>query len=201
MGPVSFERRREPVDTSTNEGGPVKLLFRLVFLGSAALLTGLPTVAADRADVLKAAREVAEKARYATFITIGQDGQPQARIVDPLGPDEDFNLWVGTNPLTRKVAEIAKDPRVTVSFFDLAGPAYVTLVGTARLVVDPAEKAKHWKSAWAPFYKNEHRGADFALIAVVPRRLEIVSQGHGLLNEPVTWRPVSIGFPAKAPTP
>ena len=178
----------------------MKHLRRLLVLGCAALLAaGLPAVAADRAAILRAAREVAQKARYATFITIGEDGQPQARIVDALGPDEEFTVWVGTNPVTRKVAEIAKDPRVTVSFFDPAGPAYVTLVGTARLVTDPAEKAKHWKSEWAPFYKNEHRGADFALLAVFPRRLEVVSQGHGLINDPATWRPVSVEFPAKAP--
>ena len=179
----------------------MKLFRRLIVLGCAALVAALPAAAADRAAVLKAAREIAQKARYATFITIGEDGQPQARIVDPLGPDEDFNVWVGTNPLTRKVAEITKDPRVTMSFFDPAGPAYVTLVGTARLVLDPASRAKHWKGAWAPFYKDEHRGPDFALIVVVPRRLEVVSQGHGLTNDPVTWRPVSVEFPAKAPTP
>ena len=179
----------------------MNLFFRLVTIACAALLAGLHATAADRADVLKAAREIAQKARYATFITIGADGQPQARIVDALGPDEDFNVWVGTNPLSRKVAEILKDPRVTLSFFEPAGPAYVTLVGTARLVLDPASRAKHWKSAWAPFYKDEHRGLDFALICVVPRRLEVVSQAHGLVNEPVTWRPVSVEFPAKEPTP
>lgn len=177
----------------------MRIFCRLVAFGCAALLAGLPAVAADRAAVLRAAREVAQKARYATFITIGEDGQPQARIVDALGPDEEFTVWVGTNPVTRKVGEIAKDPRVTISFFDPAGPAYATLFGTAHLVTDPAVKALHWKSAWAPFYKDEYRGRDFALLAVVPRRLEIVSQGHGLINDPVTWRPVSIEFPAKAP--
>ena len=151
----------------------------------------------DRAAVLRAAREVAEKARYATFITLGEDGQPQARIVDALGPDEDFVVWVGTNPATRKVAEIAKDPRVTLSFFDPAGPAYVTLVGTVRVETESAVKAKHWKSTWAPFYKNEYRGVDFVLLAVTPRRLEIVSEAHGLINDPKNWRPVSIDFPRK----
>ncbi len=153
---------------------------------------------AGRAAILRVAREVAEKARYATFITLGEDGQPQARIVDPLGPDEDFVVWVGTNPATRKFAEIARDPRVTISFFDPSGRAYVTLVGTARIVADPDVRAKHWKSAWASFYKSESRGADFALIAVVPRRLEVVSETHGLLNDPKNWRPVSVEFPAKA---
>ncbi len=180
-------------------GGLVKHIGRLVAALFLILFAAAPALAADRGVVLKAARDVAEKARYATFITVGEDGQPQARIVDPLGPDEDFNVWVATNVLTRKVTEIAKDPRVTVSFFEPSGPAYVTLVGTARLVTDPASRAKHWKSAWAPFYKDEHRGNDFALICVLPRRLEVVSQGHGLLNDPVTWRPVTVEFPAKAP--
>lgn len=168
-----------------------------------ACLALLPRSSADGADrpaVLRAAREVAQSARYATFITLGEDGQPQARIVDPLGPDEDFVVWIGTNPATRKVAEIAKDSRVTISFFHPAGPAYVTLVGNARLVTDPAVKAKHWKSAWAAFYKNEHRGADFALLAFVPRRMEIVDEVHGLINDPKSWRPVTVDFPEK-PSP
>src|SRR5512140_566868 len=173
--------------------------FVAVFFGL--VLAALPSLGADRDAVLKAAREVARKARYATFITIGPEGQPQARIVDALGPDEDFDVWIATNPATRKVAEIAKDPRVTISFFDPALPAYVTLTGSASVVADPAVRAKHWKEAWSPFYKNEHRGADFVLLKVVPRRLEIVSEAHGLINEPGNWRPVSIEFPAKAPAP
>ena len=65
-------------------------------------------------------------------------------------------------------------------------------------MADSDVRAKHWKSAWASFYKSESRGADFVLIAVVPRRLEVVSETHGLLNDPKNWRPVSVEFPAKA---
>jgi general stress protein 26 len=179
----------------------VRLFCRLFVFGCAALVAGLPAAAADRVDVLKVAREVARKARYATFVTIGEDGQPQVRIVDALGPDEDCNFWVGTNPLTRKVAEIAKNPRVTLTFFDPSLPAFVTLLGSESVVADPAVKAQHWKNGWSPFYKNEHRGADFALVRFVPRRLEIVSEEHGFVNAPGNWRPVSVEFPARPPTP
>ncbi|MEO8584622.1 MAG: pyridoxamine 5'-phosphate oxidase family protein [Acidobacteriota bacterium] len=183
----------------------MKLLRRLTAPGCAALLVCLAVLpparahAADRAGVLKAAREIARKARYATFITIGPEGQPQARIVDALGPDEDFAVWVATNPATRKVAEVARDPRVTLSFFEPSLPAFVTLIGTAIIVTDPSVKAAHWKDAWAPFYKNESRGPDFALLKFVPHRLEIVSESHGFVSEKGNWRPVSIEFPAKAP--
>ena len=179
----------------------MRIFSRLVALAWAALLATLPVLAVDREAVLKSAHEVARKARYATFVTVGEDGQPQARIVDALGPDEDFNVWVGTNPLSRKVSEIARNPHVTLTFFDPSLPAFVTLLGSASVVTDPGIKAQHWKDAWSPFYKNEHRGADFALVKFVPRRLEIVSEAHGLVNAPGNWRPVSVEFPAKAPTP
>lgn len=178
---------------------------------AAALAAALPSAGAseagpsatlplpERSAILKAAREISSKARYAALVTIGPGGQPQARIVDPLGPDAEFTVWVATNPATRKVADLARDPRATLQFFEASLPAYVTLVGTASLVAEPDVKALHWKDEWAPFYKDKFRGADFALLKFVPRRLEIVSQAHGLVNDPKTWRPVTVELPAQTP--
>ncbi len=160
-----------------------------------------PGVDGDRPAVLRAAHEVMRKARYCALITLGEDGQPQARAVDPLGPDDDMTVWVGTNAATRKVAQLRKDPRVTLYYFDAAAPAYVTLIGMAVASSDPAEKAKHFKDEWLPFYKDRHRGPDFVLLKVTPRRLEIVSQNHGLINDPKTWRPVAVEFPEGAQKP
>jgi hypothetical protein len=75
------------------------------------------------------------------------------------------------------------------------GPGYVTLLGRAAVVSDPAEKAKRWKEDWAAFYKDKNRGDDYVLIRVTPFRLEIVSYGQGLLDDPASWRPLSIEFP------
>jgi len=84
---------------------------------------------------------------------------------------------------------VKKDPRVTLYYYEPAGPGYVTLQGRAAVVTDPAEKAKRWKEDWAAFYKDRNRGEDYVLIRVAPVRLEIVSYGHGLLNDPASWRP------------
>lgn len=65
----------------------------------------------DRAQILNAARDVMKQAHFATLITVSEDAQPQARIVDPSEPDSDFTVWTGTNPLTRKVAQLRKNPR------------------------------------------------------------------------------------------
>src|SRR4051812_11747934 len=104
------------------------------------LLLGLPAAAAEqtaatappaRAAVIAAARDVIEKAHYCTLVTIGEDGQPQARIVDPLAPDAAFTIWIATNPLTRKVDQIRRDPRVTLLCFDAATSGYATVLGRA----------------------------------------------------------------------
>ena len=149
-----------------------------------------------RAEVLAAAETILARARYATFITLDSSGHPQARIVDPFPPERDFVIWVATNARSRKVAQVEADPRVTLTYFDADGQGYVTLIGTARIVRDAAEKARRFKDEWEAFYEDRHRGDDYLLIRVVPARLEIVSEALGMRNDPETWRPVLLDLKA-----
>jgi PPOX class probable F420-dependent enzyme len=167
------------------------------------LLTCLPLCAAaqkaqapqpDRAKVIQAAREIMQAARYCVLATVGTDGHPQARVMDAFAPENDMTVWMATNRLTRKVGEIRKDPRVTLTYYDTARMSYVTLLGTATLIADPKEKAARWKDDWAELYKERNRGDDYLLIRVKPIRLEISSVAHGLVNDPKTWAPMAIDF-------
>ncbi len=109
---------------------PVRLVLLLSFLLPA--LAGAQTPPApphSRGEIVAAATDIVQKARYCTLVTIGEDGHPQARIVDPLGPDASFTMWIATNPLTRKVAQIRRDPRVTLLCFDAATSSYITVLG------------------------------------------------------------------------
>ena len=148
---------------------------------------------AQSADQIRAAAfDVMKAARYCTLITIGGDGQPQARIVDPLVAESEGRIWIATNPLTRKVDEIKRDSRVTLMFFNQSANEYVTVLARATVVTDPVRKAAHWKAEWKPFYKEQTAGPDFMLFEVTPSRLEVSSPRHKLNNDPKTWRPVVI---------
>jgi general stress protein 26 len=148
--------------------------------------------APTRETILAAARAVIGQAGFATFVTLDNTGAPQARVVDPFPPEDNLAVWIGTNGATRKVAQIQADARVTLMYFDRASFSYVTIFGNARIVRDPAEKAKRWKEAWASMYKDKNRGDDYTLICVTPSRLEILSPAHGMMNDPVTLRPVML---------
>lgn len=166
-----------------------------LLLSTAAVALEMPAAQPSRVEVLAAGREIVQKAGYCSLVTIGEDGHPQARIVDPLGPDEGFTIWIGTNPLTRKADQVRRDPRVTLLCFEAATSSYVTVLAKAAIVTDPAEKARRWKAAWAPFYAAGASGSDFMLIRLDPARLEIVSVARGFAPDARTWLPVAINFP------
>lgn len=145
-----------------------------------------------REELIDAARETMAASRYCALITLDSSGRTQARTVDPFTPDENMIVWIGTNPRTRKVSEIRRNPRVTLYYFDKESQAYVTISGTARLVNSASEKARHWKSEWETFYPD--RAKDFLLIAVTPLKLEIVNVTKGIVGDPHAWRPPSVTF-------
>lgn len=141
----------------------------------------------SRERVLLVARELMLGARFCTLVTLGDLGEPQARIVDPLEPDAAFMVYVATNPLSRKVAQIRKDPRVTLLYFDAARSAYVTLIGRATEVTG-AEKRAHHKKDWEAFFPAG-KPESYTLYRIIPSRLEVVSAKDGLSGDPATWRP------------
>ena len=147
-----------------------------------------------RAEILSAARSIISKARYGTFVTLGEKGEPRARIVDPFSPDSSFTVWVATNSATRKVKEIKRDSRVVILWFEPENPGYVTLAGRAQVVSDKAEKEKHWKDDWKVFYKDKNHGEDYVLIRVKPTHMEVISRSAGLDGDPKTWVPASVDF-------
>ena len=143
-------------------------------------------------SVIAAARDVIELARYAALITLDEQGSPRARAMDAFVPDEEMVVWLGTHRATRKVADIQRDPRVTLYYFAPDGSGYVSMSGIAELVDDPTEKAQRWKEAWEQYYTD--REAQYLLIKVNPLRMEVVNYRRGLVGDPSNWRPPAVEF-------
>lgn len=146
-----------------------------------------PAAPPSREKVEAVARQIMSAARYCSLVTIGDRGAPQARIVDPLEPDASLAIHIATNPASRKVAEIARDPRVTLLYFDPARLAYVTVIGTAA-EVKGSEKSERYKKEWEGFFSRA-RPDTYTLYRIVPSRIEVVSARDGLKGDAATWRP------------
>jgi general stress protein 26 len=168
-----------------------------VLLGCLAQLSSLAAAqqpqSFSRDKLIDAAREIMTTTRYCALITTDSRSRTNARTMDAFPPDENMVVWFGTNPLSRKVAEIRRHPHVTLYYFDRENQAYVTLHGTARVVNDPQEKQRHWKDDWKDFYPDRDKG--YVLIEVRPESLEVVNKKTGIVSKSRSWDPPSVTFP------
>jgi general stress protein 26 len=171
------------------------LIVVLVLAGCGSAQAPAPPLApATEERLLEVAREIMLASRFCALVTIPESGHPRARTIDPFPPEEGMTVWIGTNRRTRKVEEIRNDPRVTLYYFDAEALRYVSLMGRARIVDDPAEKERRWKREWEAFYPDRER--DYLLIAVTPETIEVVSDADGIVGESETWLPPSVRLDA-----
>jgi len=152
----------------------------------------------SREAIIEAAEGIMGAAGNCALVTIGSDGAPQARMMNPFPAEEDLSVWMATNRDTRKVAEMRADARVTLIYFDGDDPGYATLVGRVRLVDDPAEKQGRWKDAWSSYYPGGPEDPSYLLMEFVPDRLEVVSVKHDIAADPLAWKAAVVEFERRA---
>ncbi len=143
-------------------------------------------------SLVTAALEIMEQARYCALITLDESGRPHVRTMDPFVPGDDMVVWFGTHRRSRKVEQIRNDPRVAIHYLAPGGAGYVTIMGTARIVDDPTEKARRWKDEWEQLYSDSE--ADYVTIAVTPETLEVLDYSKGMMGDADTWKVPSVKF-------
>jgi general stress protein 26 len=146
----------------------------------------------SKVELMTAAREIMTAAGTCALITLDKEGRPRVRVMDPFLPESDFTIWFGTNPKSRKVDQIKKNPKVTLYYLDSDASGYVMIHGIAQLVNGQKEKEKYWKDAWKNFYPNNPE--DYLLIKVSPEWMELISVACGINGDPTTWKPPIVLF-------
>ena len=141
----------------------------------------------DEIALIETANEIIESSYYCTLVTIDKEGQPKVRIMEPFKPDDKYEIWLATNPKSRKVQEITNNSKSTVNYFDKTELSYVSLMGNSFIVNNEAIKSQKWKEGWEQHYKNKKE--DYLLIRFVPESLELVSYTKGYTGDKITWAP------------
>lgn len=158
----------------------------------------------DTAAIVAAARALAAADPWPTLISVDSEGRPRARTVEASALQDapcGLEVWVATNPESRKVAQIRAHPRVTLHWADDAAGSYVTLLGTATLHDDAATIAAHTfttPQSLRAFWPDWPEG--YLLVRIVADRIEAL--GGDLAPDPVTWAPAGADLrphPDRAP--
>lgn len=139
---------------------------------------------------LRVARRIALRTKYACLITTAPGSAPSARLVQPIVEADDFEFFIGTDPQSRKVAEIAAYPAVTLAFNQSDEDASLVVYGTATVHHEPEVRERYWKSTWRLFFPEGPLGDAYAVVRVRAERIELLSFQRNVIPEPFGLRPV-----------
>ncbi|MEM9405205.1 MAG: pyridoxamine 5'-phosphate oxidase family protein [Acidobacteriota bacterium] len=170
---------------------------------------------------MDAAREVAATDPVAALVTVDSKGRPRARSVEvhweeivltdpplfghnpPEGARRETDrimLWIATRPGTRKLEQIAANPRVALYFEDDASGSYLSVMGWAEIITEPrvvTTQSWHNEEQLAEFYPSFPD--DMVLIRVDVSWLEVIAPGIDASTD--LWRPQAAVLQAETPDP
>ena len=135
-------------------------------------------------QLLGLARKLIGDLTFCVGITQGENGEVNARVLQPLPLQEDWTVNVLTNRRCRKVREIERTGRMTLLYQHDADRSYVTLVGRATVVEDLELKRAIWKPAHRRWNPGGPEDPATVFARLCPDRIELWSAVHNVMPEP-----------------
>jgi general stress protein 26 len=134
--------------------------------------------------LLELARKLIDELTFCAAVTQGEDGDLNARIVQPLRMRDDWTVDVLTNLRCRKVREIQRTGRMTLLYQHDADKSYVTLIGRAEIVEDRELKRAIWQPGHDRWNPGGPEDPATVFARLVPDRIELWSAVHDVIPEP-----------------
>ncbi len=141
---------------------------------------------------LKTVRTMMRKSKYCFLITNHDGHSPSARMVQPIVDLDSLDVWIGTSPALRKIGEIERDSKVTLTFGSDGEHASLVLYGCATVVSDPAVNASRWINSWQMFFPDGPGGDDFVSIRIEPSEMELMNFKRSIVPEPFGLKPAHL---------
>jgi len=176
----------------------MRKLLQLLFLGCFlfnASAQQVKNTSLSKTTLIKAAKEIMISTGTCALITQDENGISRVRTMDPFPPEKELTIWFGTNPKSRKIAQIKNNNKVTIYYRDKDDSGYVMLHGEAEIVKNQTAKNNYWKETWKSFYPNKKES--YLLIKVTPIWMEIVSPPRNITGSSETWEPPILFFNLK----
>ena len=136
--------------------------------------------------------DIIKESQNCVLVTLDSENKPTTRVMEHNLYNKKFDIYLVTNPFSRKVSHLKSNPIISLNFQSNDRLSYVSVNGEAQLIDDIKLKNKYWKEEWTPHYKNIE--TDCVLIKIIPESLEIVSLTNEVLGDSKTWKPKTISI-------
>ncbi len=126
-----------------------------------------------REDDLQKLRELVKDIDFCMLTTVDERGDLHSRPMSSNGDiDENGDIWFFTNSSSHKVSEIARLPKVNVSFADPDNQRYVSVSGKGELARDQKKIEELWRPEFKIWFPKGKDDPEIALLKVSLEKAE-----------------------------
>ena len=138
----------------------------------------------DTSAFLAIARETIAKVPFCFAITTAENGEANARVIQPGKLHDDWSVGFTTSRRCRKVVEMERSGRLTLAYQYDPEKAYVTLLGRPVIIDDVALKRAVWGPASDRWYPGGPEDPNVVIVQLIVDRIELWSGGRSVMPEP-----------------
>jgi len=109
---------------------------------------------------------IVKSARNVLLLSHGEGGKIIGRPMALARTDDDSTIYLVTGIDSKKVAEIGRDPRVSIAIEDHDG--YAMIDGECRVSQDRKLIDELWQDAWKPWFEGGKADPSIAILVITP---------------------------------
>jgi general stress protein 26 len=128
--------------------------------------------ATERSEAYAKVNDLIKGIKFAMLTTVGPDGHLRSRPMDTQQIEFDGDLWFFTEADAPKVADIARNNKVNVSYANPEKQRYVSVQGHAILIRDQAKNKELWSPEHKIWFPNGPEDPNLGLIKVQVEEIE-----------------------------
>lgn len=133
--------------------------------------------------ILLVTKKIMKSQKYC-FLSTFENGEIFSRVLQPFPPTDDFQVYFGTSPESKKVQQIKMNSRGSISYLDTKKGAAVSLAGHFEIIADLELRKKYFYQTWWAFFTEGPEGKDFITLSFRADRIDVWDATRGLTPEP-----------------
>jgi general stress protein 26 len=124
----------------------------------------------DKLEAIKKMKELAEDVKFCMLATADSNNNLYGRPMTTMQVEDDGTIWFFTNNENDAAAKAKKDEKVCLNYADPSKTTYLTVQGTAELVVDKEKMKELWNPKLKAWFPDGLEDRNIALLKVIPRQ-------------------------------
>jgi general stress protein 26 len=123
----------------------------------------------EKEEAIQKALELANRSEIAMVGTNGDDGYPSIKAMIKMENEGLRAVWFSTNTSSRRVAQLARNPKASVYFVDFETWMGLMLVGEVEILQDQASTERLWREGYEKYYPLGVTDPDYTVLRFTAR--------------------------------